>query len=250
MSLFKPAGPEFAPADIPTLVSVLLPSRGRPQWLKESVRSLWDRAVHPHHLELILKIDEDDTATRQAAEEIAATGVRTILWVSPRGKGYEEIHHWINGMASLSSGQWLLIWNDDARMNSDRWDEMVHFCIADPDFWHGVDEVCVKVPQINGEVGCTAFFFVHRKVYELLGRVSYIPHCDTWVASMMKVIDSIFFMPMMDVTHMEEHKDIIWQEGQPARSTPDYTSRNLDGMRTKLNDALVLLSYMEARKLK
>ena len=71
------------PTPLPTTVSVLLPTRGRPEWLKESVMSLWSQAAHPNALELILKVDEDDEPTRKMVEELATLGIRIILWCSP-----------------------------------------------------------------------------------------------------------------------------------------------------------------------
>lgn len=226
------------------LVSVLIPTRGRPQWLWESMTSLWETADNRGNVEFLLKVDDDDTATIDFLKDTIHPTAPVKVFTSPRGRGYAEIHHWINQLAGHAKGTWLLVWNDDARMLTKGWDTMVECYIPVDGVWHGAEGIICKVPTINGNLGNTAFFFLHRKVYEILGRLSYIPHCDTWVSSLMRMVDSLLYIPPIQVTHDEHHRDKVWQEGDPHRTTSEYTSRNLDGMGVKLQDALKLHKYI------
>ncbi len=236
---------------MPPLISVLLPTRGRPKWLFESMRSLADHALEKRGIEFLLKIDDDDEETLAALHQFQDFPCSVKAWRSPRGGGYADMHLWVNHLASEAQGKWLIIWNDDARMMTSEWDMLVEHSFADDKVWHGVDDVICKVPRLNGELGCTAFFFLNRKVVEILGRFSYIMHCDTWVASIMKFIDSLLFLPMVDVHHMEgkvgEERDAIWHQGNLARSSSECTTRNMDGTRVKLEDAMKLHLYIAER---
>ena len=51
----------------PYLVSVLLPTRGRPELMLKSVGSLLTTASNPDQIQILLKIDNDDKETYQEA---------------------------------------------------------------------------------------------------------------------------------------------------------------------------------------
>ena len=52
-----------------TIISVLLPTRGRTDVLKKSLKSLIDNANDPTRLEILLGLDDDDEATRPYIEK-------------------------------------------------------------------------------------------------------------------------------------------------------------------------------------
>lgn len=238
----------MVPRDPNILVSVLLPTRGRPHRLVQSMGSLFNHALNKPSIEFLLKVDDDDKETLDFLKNSIDASSRVRVFCSPRGNGYRDMHLWINHLASQARGKWLIIWNDDAMMLTPQWDHIVEYCAPLDNVWHGVDDIICKVPAINNVVGCTAFFFLNRKVVELLGRFSYVPHCDTWVSKMMQAVDSLLYMPMVYVVHDEEHKDKIWQEAEPHRTTSEFTSRNVEGMGVRIKDSLKLHEYIATRK--
>jgi hypothetical protein len=48
------------------------------------------------------------------------------MFFGPRiGKGYDSLHEYYNELASKATGDWLMLWNDDAVMETEGWDEKI-----------------------------------------------------------------------------------------------------------------------------
>lgn len=229
------------------LVSVLLPTRGRPDKLSKSIDSLVSLCSDINNVEFILRVDNDDADTIQTAERIRGVVPNFSVIKLPRGKGYCNIHRWLNGMANLASGDWLFVWNDDAVMKTEKWDYVLGSQLMNDDAWHGVTDVCCLVPDMENDPGCTAFFFLRRKVVELLGRLSFIPHCDTWISGLMRSIESLFFTYSIRVAH-EQAKDHIFVESNDVRSTTKYTTHNRGATIERLKDAIKLQKYIDTHR--
>jgi hypothetical protein len=154
---------------LPGVITALLPSRGRSDGpLQESIASLRETATDPTRLEILVAADDDDDATPRACEQL---GVHCIQM---KRYGYSALNEYFNRLAELASGEWLMLWNDDARMETAGWDEKLieappETMIAD--LW--VDR---HSPDL-----CT-FPVLRRHVLHKAGGV-YSPvtcHCDTW----------------------------------------------------------------------
>ncbi len=232
------------------LVSILLPTRKRVSLLCESVDSLFSLAIDHSRLELIVKVDDDDKETIKVVSEWAArpkSPVRMI--VSPRGNGYHDMHLWVNEMSKMARGDWLIVWNDDAKMVTGAWDEILSQVQITKGEWHGVTDVACLVLVTSEFVMSTAFFFLRRKVVELLGRFSYTPHVDTWTTSMMRMVGSCLYVNYIQVQHRaEEVNDEIRKEALPALQNLGYTVMSKDGDMLKLLDAVKLQNYIDIHK--
>jgi hypothetical protein len=95
-------------------VSVLVPSRGRTSGLLDSIGTLTGMAADPGRVEVLVAADADDVATAAIAD-----------WVAPVRYGYEHLHVYWNALAKMAHGDWLLLWNDDCRMLTGGWDDLV-----------------------------------------------------------------------------------------------------------------------------
>ncbi len=145
-------------------ISVLIPSRDRPELLARSVASLRDKAVLPP--EILVAADDDDDATVQSARELGAA----VIVVMPRA-GYDRIHAYFRALAARASGDWLQVWDDDAVMLTDRWDAVIE---ALP------PEVYVADVQSPYSPMC-CYPAVRRQAVEVLGKFSSDnPHVDTF----------------------------------------------------------------------
>ncbi len=100
------------------MISVLCPTRGRPGPLAESVSSLLDLASGA--VEVLTALDPDDSAGLDAAARLPVRA-----WTAPERFGYMQLHRYYNHLASMAGGEWLLVWNDDARMLTAGWDEII-----------------------------------------------------------------------------------------------------------------------------
>jgi len=192
-------------------VSVLCPSRGRPDLLAASLRSLGadDPAV-----EVWVAADDDDPGTVDVALSYAATVI-----VSPR-RGYHRLHGYYNSMAAQAAGDWLLLWNDDAQMITDGW---VGLLTAVPDG--------MLVADLRSQLspGLCCFPAVRREAVRAVGGFSpHTPHCDTYWQDMGRALGRIQAVPI-DVHHDRydltgNNADRTWQEGQSGYRSSEYYS--------------------------
>lgn len=149
------------------MISVLCPSRGRPDSLRESVESLRKYATQPDDLEVLVAIDRDDIAGYLDQMRDA----QVIFWVSPERHGYTRLHEYYNYLAAtLATGDWLLIWNDDARMLTPGWDQVI-----------GAQPPGVLRMTVNHNDGGNSFPVFPAAWARALGYVSPHPHLDVWL---------------------------------------------------------------------
>ncbi len=208
------------------LISVLLPSRHRPEALTDSIGSLRVMAADPRRIEILVAADPDDPATVEAAERS-----RARAWVAPTRYGYHRLHEYVNELARQAAGEWLLLWNDDARMLTASWDE--HVAQAEPG---------VLWPDHNGSAFLNVFPIVHRRVVDILGHFSLSPHNDSWVQDVAEAVGAHHRIPV-EVLHDRYdltggHNDQTWREAQAGYRTADYHSPEMAALRQKDIDIL------------
>jgi hypothetical protein len=232
----------FFPRGVGPLVSVLLPTRKRVRGLVAAIDSLYSLAKNKSNLEFILKIDDDDAETIELFHKLQSIlPVKSII--SSRGNGYHDMHHWVNQMSALATGDWLFLFNDDALMGSQDWDEMLLY-IGVHNWWGIPDICCISVETVNSP-GSQEFMFLRRRVFELLGYYSLIPHNDTWIKTLMPMVSAFISFPLIQVVHqIKEYDDDVRREGIPARETTQYTVDNGPMKLRKLQDALKLQRYI------
>jgi Glycosyl transferase family 2 len=145
------------------MISVLCPSRGHPDLLERSVRSLRARSVGV--LEILVAVDDDDIATIEMAAEVA-----DVLTVVPRA-GYDRLHVYYQGLARLADGDWLMVWGDDCVMMTDGWDAVIEALPR--------EILVADVTSTHSPLCC--FPAVRRAAVSALGMFcTDNPHCDTF----------------------------------------------------------------------
>ncbi len=224
------------------LVSVIFPSRGRSSWLRQAIDSLYSLSVNKDQIEYILKVDDDDDETIATVEKLAEEiDLRAI--VSPRGNGYADIHEWYNEMSKMARGDWILIFNDDCRMVTADWDHVLLHCTVDK-LWHSVPDVMMTIVPSVGRPDTKEFFFVRRKVVEILGMMSPIAHMDNWLTSVMEFVKSLRVVPIM-VDHFSDRiGDKVREESDAASQAtgPDLMGRT--AVLSRFDAAAKLLAYI------
>ena len=170
-------------------VSVLVPSRRRTGLLGKTVTSLAVTAADPAGVEVLVAADPGDTQTQEFRP---APGLAVRVLTAPQRWGRGSVHEYYNWLAPQARGMWLLVWNDDAVMETGGWDQVIaalepgavpvasnhgdHMFIAVPAVWAKAAGFLSPTPDVDnflytaGErLGC-----VHRAPLRAFHDVHYI----------------------------------------------------------------------------
>src|SRR4051812_35793729 len=94
------------------MVSFVVPSRERPELLRQSIASLGEG-----DFEVIVRIDDDDPLLGGYLD------LDQVI-VGPR-HGYGALQNYYDELAAQARGDWLFLWNDDALMRTPDWLDVV-----------------------------------------------------------------------------------------------------------------------------
>lgn len=156
-------------------ISVLIPTRGRLQWLQECIESILTTASNPARIEILLGMDLDDTETVKGIQDtITLKGYKQVHVELFERAGYKNLEIYMNRLAELSTGDYLLCFNDDARIRTQGWDQVLEAADAAKD--------TISVFQLkNNHSDGNIFPFVPRIWYETLGHISLAAPYDSWI---------------------------------------------------------------------
>lgn len=117
-----------AAAGEPALISVLMPTRGRPAAVVRMLSTLFSLAERPDRVEAVLRIDDDDAATLAldfaATPELAGANVRRL--VGPR-LPMAELN---TACLEAAGGDILFAANDDVAVRTQGWDARLRAAVA------------------------------------------------------------------------------------------------------------------------
>lgn len=237
--MFFPRGPG-------PLVSIMLPTRGRPSHLLAAIDSAVSLATDHTNIEWLLKIDDDDIPTIKAVEELhRAFPSLNLKWVvSPRGDGYFAMHHWINDLANRATGDWLFLFNDDARFKTQGWDVTLSI-MGTKNPWIGISDICLLVAPTIDRPFAQEFFFLRRKTVDILGHLSLSPHNDNWIHTVMNFVGAKL-QTSIEIEHLSAViDDDIRKSTVEAYKTTILSMETIEARRLLWEDANTLLSHME-----
>ncbi|MGW0905019.1 glycosyltransferase family 2 protein [Streptomyces sp. NPDC002853] len=201
------------------MISVLLPSRGRPQPLADTVATLLELADKPGGIQILIAADPDDRPTLQVSLPWQAS-----VWTAPERYGYPRLHKYVNRLAEQADGDWLMLWNDDARILTEGWDRLVE-----------EREPSVLWPHSNDIATCNTFPVWPRAWTDHLGHVSLSPHCDSWIQYLGQTL-GLHERVQIEVLHDRAdltggHDDQTRAESLAGYRTADYGSPAMDAAR-------------------
>ena len=107
------------PAERAPLLSLILPTRGRPEGLDRFLGSVVETTTRLNELEIVLVMDEDDAASLGYVSHHALRIVRTVV---PPGLPMGQLN--LAGYEACSGANVMLV-NDDIIIQSPEWDEQV-----------------------------------------------------------------------------------------------------------------------------
>ena len=158
-------------------IAMLLATRGRTESLGRSVRSLITLADRPDRLQLMFAFDNDDAAGTEYfrtelqpwldQQELSYTAMQF------ERQGYHRLNVYNNKLAEQTDASWLMIWNDDAVMETKSWDTEI---------MNREGEFKLLAFHTHLDHPYSIFPILPRKWYELLGYIS--PHSvqDGWLS--------------------------------------------------------------------
>jgi hypothetical protein len=228
-------------------IAVLLATRGRAEQLGRSIKSLLTLANTPAKIQLFFAFDDDDTIgteyfTKELKPWLDEFGAVYKAMVFKR-MGYVALHKYNNAMAKDSDARWLMIWNDDAVMETPNWDDVVM------SYEGQFKLLSFKTHNMHPY---SIFPVVPRKWYDVLGYISPHPTQDGWVSQQSYMLD-IYQRIDVDVLHDRydltgnnldnTFADRMMLEGKPSDPN-DFHSIQMIELRHK--DCLRLAQYMRS----
>lgn len=206
----------------PALISVLVPSRGRPKQFLEMLNSLTATATHLRRIEVIARLDTDDpTAVMNypMAHDFAHLNLKYLY--GPR----ELLSECWNQCYREASGEILMHAGDDITFNTPGWDQRVRDEFAKiPDriaLVYG-DDLSTNFPDL------ATHGFVHRRWVETVGY--FLPplfSCDwndVWISEVAKSIGRM--VPMPDV--IIEHQHHSFEKRERDQTDAEREQRGAD----------------------
>lgn len=212
-------------APVNKTISVLCPTRGRPDYLPPHLMSIMETAAEPARLELLFYVDRDDE--RLADYETLFNEIRTSVFPGLNVVGLvgDRIGtpKAINAMAGQSSGRYLMISNDDLLFRTKGWDrELERVAAGVPD---GIFNIFFDDGYLGPKLSC--FPIVGRPWYEALGYLAPVlfDHCnvDLWIHRVGDALARNFYLQDVQLEHRHFADDgsgnrFNWQvEGAPRR---------------------------------
>lgn len=196
-----------------TFLSVLLPSRERPDLAEQAIKSF----PPSRNTEFLLAVDDDDPCMK---DYLQLARLARLTVTPPHG--YLGLHKYYNQLAELSRGQWLLLFNDDAVVEQFSYQALSSYDSNLPivlNIWN---------PQDN------LFPIISRTFYETIGHFSLSPHADSWVQQVGERAGVQYFVPDFRIRHdREQMHDATYQRGRDAIkiTAPAYASPEMEALK-------------------
>lgn len=180
------------------LISILTPTRGRPDSITRLIDSALDTALQSDAIEFIFYVDNDDPASGDAIERAASAGARTMMIAGER----IVLSEMWNTCARAAHADVMMHCGDDIIFRSDRWDEYVL-----GEFERYADGIVL----VHGRDGyqderLATHGFRHRNWMNAVG--NFVPpyfssdYNDTWVTEIADALGRRSYLPAIYTEHM------------------------------------------------
>lgn len=232
-------------------VSVMFSSRGRPDKLERTLRNWQEKCLNHDKVEYLIAADDDDEETiKLLTNRTASLPPRQVI-VGPRGRGYLDMHLRLDAMCRVARGDWFLAINDDATVRTEGWERVFNGRLVG----QGEDEkgsfgcpdgIYLFIPKVPTRPDSPEFFAVHRRVWEVLGRLAPNMGVDDWLYYVMDKLNRVVRCSI-EIDHTDDD-DKTYQEGRAkidAKAAYELTG-SLRVIRDRLNDIIKLMDYIEA----
>jgi hypothetical protein len=228
-------------------IAVLLPTRGRTDPLTRSVTSLFESCADKSKIKLVLAFDNDDTIGLEHFEkhvqpwlddhdvDYTAVGFDRL--------GYACLNRYYNELARHADADWYFVWNDDAVMKTQDWDQVI-------EKYTGQFRL-LKIHTHN-EHPYSIFPIVPGSWYKLFDHFSRHQMIDAELSQIAYMLDII---EIIDIHASHERADLVGKqedktdqerirfEGNPMNS---YDFHNRVVTERRIKDTEVVAQHMES----
>ncbi len=226
------------------LLSCLIPSRGRPSGLLRAIDSMYSLCKDKANIEFALKVDDDDQDTITTTDKLLEMLPHQVRReISPRGNGYVDVHKWVDSLCNLAQGDWFFLFNDDAVLKTQDWDQILLTANAKA-IWHGLPEVCLLHAQTMNRPFATEFILLRREVFKILGHWSLSPHCDNWIFTVCRFLGCAYQCPLV-VEHFQGYEDETEKDSKAHRAVSAEEFNSIPTIQGRLQDVQTLLWYIQ-----
>lgn len=155
------------------MISIICPSRDRPNELKSALDSL---NISKNGLEALVWVDDDDPQLA-SYKKFFEKDPSIKLFINKR-VGYLRFHEMLNFLSSKAKFNWIFEFNDDAYMDNSLWFELLKDFLRE--FEPTKEPVVINIWG-QGKTPLNLFPIVSRKFIDILGHFSLYPACDDYV---------------------------------------------------------------------
>ncbi len=216
-------------------ISVLLPTRGRIRPLVTAIRSLLDNFSNDNSIEILLRFDMDDLNTVEAVKKLIAYENRVQFFVG-QPYGFRGAYIYINELSASARGDWRVLFNDDAIMETRNCDKEI-------------EKHNGKIVFLDTTIKNFCFPIIPRQVFLILGHFSLATQCDTWmydIGEMLKIIVPTSISILHDRADLTGNNNDATYKASQSQYQTDY--RNPGDEILRQNDALRLKKYIDSLK--
>jgi hypothetical protein len=230
------------------LISILIPTRKRISMLARCIQSFELLTAHPDQIELIFRIDSDDTETIKFINEYPFT-IATKQIIADRGNGYGDLHIMHNQMTYIADGKWMFAFNDDIYVATYGWDLKIkecenEFCIMWQDCYIPSNSPAAngraKVSNIDFRTDWVGNPIYPKKLFDIWGFVSPNPMVDFWFNSVLDEMN----LENMSWIHSRMKKKIEF-ETITTRPDGEFAGNEIDQTFQESRDKLNYQTGME-----
>jgi hypothetical protein len=176
-------------------IAVMLPTRARTDALSRSIFSIIDHADDLTKIQFLFAIDDDDQVGLDHFFNVIQPvldekNINYTALSTPR-LGYQGLNVYYNTLAASADADWLMVWTDDAIMNTNGWDLRIRECTG---------EFKLLKVHTHNEHPYSIFPIMPVEWYKLKGCFSRHQLIDTENSHMAYMLDLMKIIEV-DVTH-------------------------------------------------